>query len=117
MPKPGDDPIRSQAYIDARVQDLVSRHETDLRNMQDEVDRRIQSVRREMDLRFEDLISRMNRTEERSEEKFDEIDVSLSAIEGIQNKQRGRMAAYATISGIILLVLAITTLFLDHVHF
>jgi hypothetical protein len=117
MRKRGDQSITPKDYIDARFEDLLIKHQGDFKSVQDEVDRRIDSMRREIDLRFLEASNRLDRMEELRDSKLKGIDGRLDGVEAIQDRQRGRIAAYATISGVLLIAVAVLTLVLDHVKF
>jgi hypothetical protein len=108
--------VTMKEYFDARLSDLYSRHARDLETMQAQVDRRVEALSREMNLRFDQTSDRIDKAEEVRDSKFDVLDGHVDRIDETINRQKGRMAAYAVISGIALIALAMVTLVLDHVR-
>jgi hypothetical protein len=116
MTEKGDNEVSIKDYVDARLQDLRLMHERDLKNQQDEIDRRIEAAGREMNYRFGQADERMDRMDVTHRARQDLVESQVDDIQGQLNRQRGRMAAYATVTGILLLLLTVFGLVLDHVR-
>jgi len=124
-------PLRD--YIDRGMADLTAYHNKDTGQIHAELDRRIVTVMRELDMRFAqvtDRISHLNELREAMRDqaasfvtaevintKFNEIEHRTERLEGAFERQRGRAAAYAAIAGLVGIVATVLTLFINHVRF
>jgi hypothetical protein len=133
----GHVPLRD--YVDARLADLARYHDTTLRAIQDEIDRRLAVMTHDIEARFGSLTaaadaaaSAVDARLERANEfrdamrdqaahktdtgEFRALADRVDKVEQAMDRQRGRMAVYAALSGLILVGIAILTLAVNHIR-
>ena len=134
---PGQVPLRD--YIDARLADLERYHDTTVKAIQDELDRRLAVMTHDVEGRFTAVASqtvtaeatldaRLERMNEFRDAMKDQaarkVDTSefkalaerVDKAEKALDQQRGRMSVYAALGSLILVGIAILTLAVNHIR-
>lgn len=133
------DDVTLREYIDRRLEDLARYHDTTVKAIQDEIDRRLAVMTHDIEAQFAALakqttaaaatldarLERMNEFRDAMRDqagrmvtssRFEDLAARVDTVEKALDQQRGRMTVYAALSGVILILIAIATLIVNHVR-
>jgi hypothetical protein len=131
--------ISLRDYTDRRFEDLNRYHDSTVKSVQDELDRRLQvmtdsvntqfstlssqteSDSRELDLRLDRMSVFWDAMKDQAAAKvdmklFEALNDRVSNLEKAFERQRGRMTVYAGLSGVLAVGLTILTLAVNHIR-
>lgn len=109
------DHIPVRAYIDRTLDDLRHYHDTSVRMIQEEIDRRISEIIRERDARLKEVSTRTDTLAAQAAAKDELLLDRIDRVEAVLERARGRQVVYAGMLGAVVAVLTIATLLANHI--
>lgn len=131
--------VSLRSYTDQRITDLTRYHDATVTALQEEIDRRLSVMTEAVDQRFAVMgeqtagaataldarLERMNEFRDAMKDQaarmvdtdlFKALADRVDNVERALDRQRGRMTVYASLSGVVLVLIAIATLIINHVR-